>query len=97
MREAEEGERENFNEQHRKAERNRAVSFQVMFSFLTYNSQKKGGKGRRPENVCNSVLTEILAYFNNHTPHTADIIGEFSCHHCLFCHNQTLGIHINLY
>ena len=74
--------RENFIENHRKAEKNRAkdktliyngqLSGKVKFSFvnnqlmprcLTYFVElaKKG-----PESVCNSVLTEILTYFNNH-------------------------------
>ena len=67
--------KENFNEEHRKDERNGAktkhittVSFHVMFSlsrFLAY-FVKLAKKRRRPENVCNSMLTEILTYFNNH-------------------------------
>ena len=42
------------------------VSFQVMFSLprsLAYFVKLAKGL---PENVCNSVLTEILAYFSNH-------------------------------
>ena len=68
----EERRRENFNEEHRKAERKRArdetlttVSFQVMFSFLinmprclTYFIKVAKKRRRRPENVCNSVLTD---------------------------------------
>ena len=44
------------------------VSFQVMFSlprFIAY-FVKLATKRRRPENVCNSVLTEILVHFNNY-------------------------------
>ena len=44
------------------------LSFQVKFSLscsLAY-FVKLAKKRRRPENVCNSVLTDILAYFNNH-------------------------------
>ena len=49
------------------------VSFQVLFSFLIHASLphifcKTLKKQRWPENVCNSLLTEILTYFNNCTP-----------------------------
>ena len=38
------------------------VSFQVMFSLPRFLAKKR----KRPENVCNSVLTEILTYLKNH-------------------------------
>ena len=40
------------------------VSFQVMFFFTYFVKLTK--IRRRPGNVCNSVLTEILTFFNHH-------------------------------
>ena len=57
-----------------------------MHALLSKTKKKKKIR-RRPENISNSVLTELLAYSNNNTTlplnAIADIIGGFSGH--LFC------------
>ena len=63
-----------------KAERNRTKDKHLLSGyFFLLNTcvtaslphifcETRSKKRRRPENVCHSFLTEILVYFNNHTP-----------------------------
>ena len=80
------------------------VGFQVTLSFSMYASlphkfRKTLKKRKWRENVCNSVLTEILGYFNNYTPRRHSSLQQTSLvsFHCLFLLiSPCKGIHSSL-